>query len=212
MVLPQGFWLASSPVDDPDGALFAQHNMNRTLMQKGTTSFLLGVLNKHGVTGYEETLGLFRRYNAAGVIENLPVIIVGMDADKPDEDAVNNNAWYYAIDTTEFSVIHNGMRRIVGSSGFHIHNDVAIEMVGISGDDRLVVSDESATGDRNEWLSLNRFLDWIEDMISISADAVTNGRFSFNRMPQNIPRLYVTNNDSRPSEVEDGDFWAVEDV
>ena len=209
---PRGFWEASVPVVTPDDATFAQHNMNWLIIQKGNDAFLIDVLRKHGVSGYNDVLGIFRRLNGSGVIEDMPTIIVGNVADRPDAVVANNGAWYYAIDTAELSVIHNGVRLVIGSTGFDLHDDVTIEMITISGSDRLVVSDESSPGDPNEWLSLNRLLDWIEDMISISADAVTNGRFSFNRMPQNVIRMYVTTGDTRPSAVQEGDFWAIREI
>ena len=112
MVSPKGFWEANSPASNPatDDATIEQHNMNRTLTQKGDTAHLIAVLTKEGVTGYQEALGIFRRANASGALEDMPTIRLGVDADKPTEDAANNGSWYFTTDTKVLSVIHNATR------------------------------------------------------------------------------------------------------
>ena len=197
---PEGFWIATTPVDSPGPALFAQHNMNYGLVQKGTTAYLLGVLTKHGVTGYEDVLGIFRRVNSAGTIQNLPTIIVGQSANRPAAVVANNNAWYYATDTAELSVIHEGARVVIGSAGFDIHDDVATEMTSPDDTHRLVASNESKPGDPNEWLSLDRLRIWLQGVLQLSASKITSDDLDYNRMPANVPRILVTTANTRPAD------------
>jgi len=49
------------------------------------------------------------------------------------------------------------------NSNFDLHDDITTEMTAPDGADRLVVSDESADGDPNRWLSLTRLGNWIRD-------------------------------------------------
>ena len=146
MVIPAGFWLAANPNPNPDDVTFAQHNMNHTLLQKGDITFLNSVLSKHGVSGYNETLGIFLRRNSTGGIDKLPVIVVGNDADKPDESTANNDAWYFAIDTLKLYVISSGTRYTISGGG-----QVALggSPVSINPDDAAIVG-ISATGSHSD--------------------------------------------------------------
>lgn len=126
MVTPRGFWTATNPAVDPTSDLktFAQHNMNRTLFQKGDTSFVDSVLDEFGMAGYDEEKALFKHRNSTGVVEVMPVILIGDDADKPDAIMDNNNIVYFAQDTGVLSMIVNGVRRTLASGALSFSDDI----------------------------------------------------------------------------------------
>ena len=112
VTLPEGFWTATNPAASPitDEISFEQHNMNRTLMQKGNAAHLAAVLSKHGVTGYNDVLGIFMRMSSTNMLERMPTIIAGLDANKPTSDPTNNHSWYFATDTMILYTVQNGVR------------------------------------------------------------------------------------------------------
>lgn len=134
MVIPAGFWVATNPTTNPDDKTFAQHNMNHTLLQKGDMSFINSVLTKHGVSGYNDVLGIFLRRNSTGTIDRLPVIIVGNDVNKPTATSANNGAWYFALDTLSLYVIHNGNRYVINSG----------TQLGLGGSPRSIEPDDTS--------------------------------------------------------------------
>ena len=132
MVFPQGFWDANNPSANPvtDDITFEQHNMNRTLMQKGDTPHITGVLTKHGVFGYNEDNGILYRVNSVGVLESLNFIKTGLDADKPAENESNNGSWFYATDTSKLYTVINAMKiefTLLSSLAFEISDDAPVQ-------------------------------------------------------------------------------------
>ena len=127
MVSPRGFWAATNPAANPvtDNITFEQHNMNRVLAQKGDTSHIAAVLTKHGIFGYNEDNGVFYRVSSTNVLEALPPIRSGLDADKPAENAANNDSWFYATDTNKFYTVIAGVRAEIdlgGTPGLSLSN------------------------------------------------------------------------------------------
>ena len=84
--------------------------MNRNLLQKGNAAHIQDVLTKHGISGYDEDLGVFYRVNSLGALEPLVFIIIGLDANKPSGNSDNNGSWFYATDTQKMYAVQNGSR------------------------------------------------------------------------------------------------------
>ncbi len=72
--------------------------------------------------------------------------------------------------TDEIAAVRGGatvrVHPVAGGGGaFDLHDDVTTEMTAPAGADRLVISDESQTGDPNRWLSLTRLATYLKGQI-----------------------------------------------
>ena len=78
-----------------------------------------------------------------------------------------------------------------GGTPFDLHDDVGTELTSPATSDRLVASDESASGDPNRWLSLSRLTTYLNGMLSLAASRVTSGVLALARIP-NLPAGRIT--------------------
>ena len=64
---------------------------------------------------------------------------------------------------------------------FDLHDDITTEVTAIAGSDRFVISDESAAGDPNRYVTHRNLLDAIRDVLNVN-----------NSTPDNTDRLYIS--------------------
>ena len=138
--------------------------------------------------------------------------------------------------TTEKLNIWDGAAWVIApgetEGGFDLYADVSDELTNPTTGDRLLITDLSAIGEPNKWLSLSRLRTWLASTLSLSASRITSGVLAIARLPLvtvakggtsattaadarvnlglgTAATLDFTENDDAPisSDGTDGDYW-----